>query len=230
MSKETSYECIYGNGKLDRRNVIQVKTNLNYEPNNPPEHMIDGKDDTYFRLSGKWQSGGYIEFIFKEPLWIDEIYFDKRQWLPTPEIDFYNDNNQLVGSTNGRGLVSKNSLTLTKTKSLKLFAPVGENEKQLIYNLFLKCRTENNKILIKKDNQYGYYTESFHSLGTSYPTKEQFEQYGMNDLSILEPCDVSVEYEMELISETDEEKCFSYTFDLNGQHENMKSIDGITIK
>lgn len=82
-------------------------------------------------------------------------------------------------------------------------------------------------VLIKKDNQYGYYTDSFQSLGTTYPTKEQFEQYGMSDLSILQPGDVPVEYEMELISETDEEKCFSYSFDLNGQHKNTKSIDSI---
>lgn len=83
------------------------------------------------------------------------------------------------------------------------------------------------KSLFKKDNQYGYYTDSFQSLGTSYPTKEQFEQYGMKDLSILEAGDIPVDYEMELISETEEEKCFSYSFDLNGQHKKLTVIESI---
>lgn len=227
MAIETSYDSKYGSG--DRRNFITISHDEKIKPDTDtsssfvPERLVDGSKTDTFRFLAELNGEIYLDF--KSKIFIDEFKVFGQGANRIHMNCYANVNGELVflGELNHSkqtisfDMIKTNKLILRST--LRTYTGAAEFE----FKTYLPPR----KTLIKKGNQYGYYTDSFQSLGTSYPTKEQIEQYGMSDLSILEAGDIPVEYEMELISETDEEKCFSYSFDLNGQHKNMKSIDGI---
>lgn len=230
MAIETSYDNKYGSG--DRRAYINIESNI------PPhsasigdlELMIDGDESTSFRSMDNFPnfSDAFLDIIFPRGIYINEIHlkgYGGAANALSATLLYQNELTNWVVISNNLNNTKPLTFELIKTKRLRIKPNrswgFGINE------ILIKNYSTPLSILIKKENQYGYYKDSFQSLGTTYPTKEQFEKYGMKELSILEAGDKQFDYEMELISETDEEKCFSYSFDLNGQHKNMKSIDGI---
>ena len=75
------------------------------------------------------------------------------------------------------GVSIASNITSSSTSASRGWAPV------------LELLVTPKKILIKKDSDYGYYTEDstqFISLGTEQPTEEQFNEFGMPDLTILD--------------------------------------------
>lgn len=227
MTIETSYDSKYGSG--DRREFIQI---VSYTGVANAENAFDGDASSYVGAE-RGNRTMSLEFNFEDLVLVDEISIVKSPRPILVQMKLYINNQLITNLIEGANSVTPIKIKkgdIIKIEGVNNFSAGGNSYILGIGEINFKSRVIILKTLIKKDNQYGYYTDSFQSLGTSYPTKEQFEQYGMSDLSMLEPGDVPVEYEMELISETDEEKCFSYSFDLNGRHKNMKSIDGITIE
>lgn len=226
MTINTSYDSKYGTG--DRREFINV---INYEGVDDATNAFDGNVDSFVGAKNGFNTM-VLEFNLEDTILLDEVEIVKSSRQMLVDMKLYVNNQLITELSEG-----KNSFLPQKVRKGEIIKVTG-------YNYFtpggtfilgfgeinLKSRVIEYSTLIKKDNQYGYYTDSFQSLGTSYPTKEQFEKYGMSNLSMLEADDVPVEYEMELVSETEEEKCFSYSFDLNGQHKNLKSIDAISFE
>lgn len=218
MAIETSYDNYGGSG--DRSQEIKVH---DFSVSDNPMNIFDGNVNTVAGIKMNEKDGRFIEFSFNKT-----VYISDHKHLPTnlfPEVKIKYPDGDILAVTNFDISVEKK--VPANSKLVVYFNHIGSNNNRMIRELQFKTSLIPNKILIKKENQYGYYTDSFQSLGTTYPTKEQFEEYGMEDLSILEPGDKQFDYEMELINQTEEGKCFSYSFDLNGQHKNMKSIDGI---